>query len=207
MPPEAAAGMSVFVFAGSAQFLALPLIEGGVPIGIIWLTTLVINLRHALYGVSLSSHFNKLSIPWKMLLAYLMVDESYAMYITNVGQENHDSHPSPEPLRAEDRVVNHRHWFYLGSGLILWCTWQVSTLIGIFFGAYIPQSWGLDFALPLTFIALVMPALTQKADVVAALLAGIAALALSVLPLKLGLVAAALIGISAGVFVAQAEAK
>ena len=95
-------------------------------------------------------------------------------------------------------MPDRRHWFLLGAGLALWSVWQVSTAVGIFLGAQVPPSWGLDFALALTFIALLVPVLTDRPSVAAALAAGIVALVGVGWPYKLGLVAAALVGIAVG---------
>jgi predicted branched-subunit amino acid permease len=94
--------------------------------------------------------------------------------------------------------VSLRHWYLLGAGLALWTIWQTCTAIGIFLGAAVPPSWGLDFALPLTFIALLAPVLKDRPAVIAALTAGVVALIGAGWPYKLGLVAAALAGIAAG---------
>ncbi|HEX2980235.1 MAG TPA: AzlC family ABC transporter permease [Anaerolineaceae bacterium] len=191
MTPWMAQVMSIVVFAGSSQFLAVQLMAGGAPGIIIFLTTLVVNLRHVLYGMSLSTYFKKFPTPTKALLAYLMTDEAYAITISRLRQ-------------AEQGVpLAHPGWYNFGSGLTLNLIWQISTAIGILFGALIPDSWSLDFAVPLTFIALVVPSLTGKAEVAAALCAGLAGVLLAGMPLKLGIIAAAIIGILAGVIVEQ----
>jgi len=180
--------MSLLVFAGSAQFLAMQLIGSSAPALVLLLTTLVVNLRHVLYGISLAPHMESLSKGWKWLLAYFLTDEVYAISITRYNQEGAASIPN-------------LHWFYVGSGLTLWLCWQGSTAIGMLFGSQIPASWGLDFAIALTFIALVVPAIADKATILAALVGGFAAVLLAGLPLKLGLIAAALAGILAGMTV------
>ncbi len=78
--------------------------------------------------------------------------------------------------------------------------------MGIFLGAAVPASWGLEFTLALTFIALVVPNLKSRATVAAAVTAGLAAVLAYSLPFKLGLVVAALIGVLAGLAVDQKEA-
>jgi predicted branched-subunit amino acid permease len=83
----------------------------------------------------------------------------------------------------------------------LWSSWQVSTAIGIFIGAQIPASWPLDFVLPLTFIALVVPAIKDRAGLAAALVAGLIGLLAVNFPYKTGLLAAALIGIVTGLVI------
>jgi predicted branched-subunit amino acid permease len=97
----------------------------------------------------------------------------------------------------------HKHWYFLGAGLALWTTWQLSSAAGIFLGAQVPASWGLDFTLALTFIGLVLPALHDRADTIAALAAGLTAVLALGLPLKLGLFLAAGVGIAAGLIVEE----
>jgi len=180
--------MSLIVFAGSSQLIGIQLITGGASAPVLLLTTLVVNLRHALYGLSLAPHMKGLSRGWKWLLAYFMTDETFAVAITRYNQEAADPPPN-------------LHWFYLGSGLTLWSSWQASTLIGLLVGSKIPASWGLDFTVAVTFIALIVPTMVDRAAVVAALVGGLSAVLLAGLPLKLGLVAAALLGILAGMAV------
>jgi 4-azaleucine resistance transporter AzlC len=182
-PVIAAQAMSFIVFAGSAQFLTVQLIGAGVPAGIIIATACIINLRHALYSASLAPYLKRLRTSWRMLLAYVLVDEVYALVITHYQQRDESAH---------------KHWYFLGAGLTLWTTWQISTAIGILLGAYIPASWALDFTLPLTFIALVVPALKRRADTIAAATAGIVAVLAAHLPFNSGLLVATFIGIIVG---------
>jgi 4-azaleucine resistance transporter AzlC len=184
IPPAVTMAMSSVVFAGSSQFIGAQLIGAGAPALVLLLTTLVVNLRHALYGLSLAPHMRTLSRGWKWLLAYLMTDEAFAVSILRYDQ---DGGRTP-----------YLHWYYLGSGLTLWSSWQVSTALGLVFGSQIPSGWGLEFAIPLTFIALVVPVVRDRPAAAAALGAAGMAVLLAGLPLKLGLVAAALVGIGAG---------
>ncbi len=187
LPPDVALAMSSIVFAGSAQFVGQQLMSVGTPGIVIVVTTFIVNLRHALYSASVAPYVKPLRPIWKVLLAYLLTDECYAVTITHYEQ-------------TEIPVI-HKHWFYLGAGLALWSTWQVSTVVGIFFGAQVPESWGLDFTLALTFIALVVPRLKDRASTGAAMAASIVAIVGFVLPYKLGLMAAALIGIIVGMII------
>jgi 4-azaleucine resistance transporter AzlC len=182
---SAAQMMSSIVFAGSAQFITTQLVHETAPGFVIVLTIAVVNLRHVLYSASLAPYLASLSTRWKTLLAYLLTDEAYA----------------PTVIRYEERgVTQNGHFFFLGAGLALWTGWQISTALGIFLGSAIPESWSLDFALPLTFIAMVVPVLKNKPAVAAALSAGVMALVAYSLPYKLGLVLAALVGIGVGTF-------
>ncbi len=178
----AAQGMSPIVFAGSSQFIAAQLLRDAVPGLVIVLTIAVVNLRHMLYSASMAPYVRALPMRWKVLLSYLLTDEAYA--VTILHYENDD----PPDGR----------WFFLGAGLALWTTWQVSTAIGILVGTTLPESWPLDFALPLTFIAIVLPALKDRPAVAASLSAGAVALMAHGLPYKTGLMLAGVIGIIVG---------
>lgn len=188
----AAQMMSSVVFAGSSQFIAAQLIHESAPGIVIVLTIAVVNLRHVLYSASLAPYLASLSTRWKTLLSYLLTDEAYAPTILKYEQEG---------------IQPFSHWFLFGAGLVLWSTWQVSTALGIFLGAAIPESWSLDFALPLTFIAMVVPILRNRSAVAAALAAGVMALLTYSLPYKLGLILAALVGIIVGTFLEGRQAR
>ena len=184
VPAGITQAMSSIIFAGSAQFVAANLIGASVPALVIIVTVLMINLRHALYSASVAPYVKHLPLRWKWLLAYLLTDEAYAVAITEYRR--------PTPLQ-------HKHWYFLGAGLALWSSWQASTAVGLLLGAQVPASWALDFTLPLTFIALVVPALRTRADTAAALTAGLLAVAVANAPLRLGLVIATICGIGVGV--------
>lgn len=184
----AAQMMSPMVFAGSAQFITTQLVRDSAPGFVIVLTIAVVNLRHMLYSASLAPHLASLPTRWKALLSYLLTDEAYAPSIFHYENEG---------------VQPFSHWFLFGAGAALWTIWQISTALGIFLGAAIPDSWSLDFALPLTFIAMVVPVLKDRPAVAAALSAGCAALAAYSLPYKLGLIVAALVGIAVGTYLEE----
>ena len=180
-----AQSMSFIVFAGSAQFMLVQLLGIETPTLVIIFTGFIINLRHALYSASVAPYVQKLSPIWKMSLAYLLTDEAYAVTITH--------------YRNEDEKKP-RHWYFLGAGLALWTSWQISTAIGVFLGTQVPPSWSLDFTLALTFIALLIPSLKDHPSVLAALSAGITAILTAGLPYKLNLIIAAVVGINVGLW-------
>lgn len=192
LPPEVAMGMSFIVFAGSAQMISVQLFAGATPGVIIILATLVVNLRHLLYGASMAPYLKHLPARWKWLLAYLLTDEAYALAIMRYNRPD---------IQKQGATGTNAHWYTFGAGLGLWASWQVATAVGVYFMSQvsIPPEWGLDFAFPLTFIALLVPTLSDRAGWIAALAAGVIGLVLAGMPLKLGLIAAALIGIVAGV--------
>lgn len=179
----ASQAMSSIVFGGASQFIAAKLIKESAPALVIVLTIAVVNLRHLLYSASVAEYVRALPLRWKLALAYLLTDEAYAAAIVHYETEG---------------AGKDGHWFFLGAGLALWTCWQVSTALGVFAGAAIPPTWRLDFALPLTFLAMVVPTLKDRASAAAALVGGVAALAFFAFPYKLGILAAALAGIAAG---------
>src|ERR1700686_1483044 len=183
LPVIAAQAMSFIVFAGSAQFVTVQLISAGIPVSIIILTACLLNLRHALYSASLAPYVKQLPRRWKALLAYVLTDEAYAVTIIHYRQSGE---------------IDYKHWYFLGAGLTLWTVWQISTAIGIVLGANVPASWSLDFALPLTFIALVIPSLRTRAEWIAAATAGVVAVLAAGLPLNLGLLVATFVGMAIG---------
>jgi predicted branched-subunit amino acid permease len=222
LPALTAQAMSSIVFAGSAQFIAVQLIANGAPGLVLLLTTFVVNIRHMLYSASVAPYLTGLRPGWKWLLAYLLTDEAYAVAILHYQQTDSDMHRGDAKnaedcaetsayLRAEPTVSpchratlsRCRHWYLLGAGLALWTIWQMCTAIGITLGAAVPPGWALDFALPLTFIALLAPVLKDRPAGVAAFAAGAVALIGAGWPYKLGLVAAALTGIAAGAWADQ----
>ncbi len=195
IPPAPALAMSSIVFAGSAQFVATQLFAAGAPAAILLLSAFVVNLRHLLYSASVAPYLSRLRPGWKGVLAYLLTDEAYAVTITHYQDKGTREQGNEGTTNGPE---DHRHWFFLGAGLALWVTWQASTAAGIFLGARIPASWNLEFALPMTFLALARPAVTDRPTAVAALTAGIVAVLAYGLAMRLGIIAAAAAGIAAG---------
>lgn len=175
--------MSVIVFAGSAQFIMAQLFAIQTPVLVIVITAFLVNMRHALYSASVSPYVKILPANWRFSLAYFLTDEAYAVTIIHYRQPG---------------KVNYKHWFFLGSGLALWGTWQISTAAGILIGSLIPPNWPLEFFIPLTFIALVVPALEDRPSLLAAITGGLVSVIAFDLPFKLGLIVAAFAGIGTG---------
>lgn len=178
-----AMAMSLVIFAGASQLATLQLVANGAIPAVILLTVITINLRFAMYSASLAPHFQHLGRGWRFALAYVLVDQNYAVSI------NRFSHGA-----GRERG----HWFYLGAGLTLWLTWQTATAVGVFMGAGVPRDWSLDFAIPLVFMVLLVPALRDRAHVVAAVVGGTVATVAAEAPMHLGIVVGALAGIVAG---------
>ena len=177
--------MSIFVFAGASQFIAIGLVASGAPLLVIWLTTFVVNLRHLLYSAALKEAVAHLSMAWRSLLAFGITDETYAAIVSRFGSDIH------HPLF---------HWFYLGSWLSMYLNWILWTGVGILLGAQIPdiEQWGLEFAMVVTFIGIVFPLLRSKPFWLSAVTAGGLSIACAHWPYHLGLLFAAFAGIAMG---------
>jgi 4-azaleucine resistance transporter AzlC len=180
-----ALGMSLIVFAGSSQFIALSLLAAKASLVVLVLTTFVVNLRHALYSASLLPHVAGLSQGWRAMLAFWLTDETYAVVQLRYGAE--DASP-------------HKHWFQLGSSLAMYLNWFAWTVVGVFLGQSMPQlqKLGLEFAMAATFTGIVVPLLRTRPMVASALVAAAVALLGRDLPYKLGLMLAAFAGVAAG---------
>jgi 4-azaleucine resistance transporter AzlC len=186
-----ALAMSLLVFAGSSQFIALSLISSGASLTVILLTTFVVNLRHALYAANLLPYVARLPQRWRIPLAFWLTDETFAVVQYRYG--------------ASDALAL-KHWYYLGSCLAMYGNWFVWTVVGVLLGRARPEleHMGLEFAMAATFAGIVAPLLKSRPMVASALAAAVVALVANPLPYKLGLMLAALVGVVVGVWV---EAK
>lgn len=187
LSPLAASGLSVLIFAGASQLAAIQLIHDGAPLFIILVTVFFINLRFTMYSASIAPHFRGARARTKAMLGYLLTDQAYVLGLYGFSDR-------PELIR---RIV-----FYLGVALPLWLCWQTATVVGAIAGSRLPESWGLEFGIPLTFMAMIVPSITDKATVAAALVGGVVAVAGHALPWNLGLILGALAGIATGMLVA-----
>ncbi|MDB9528852.1 AzlC family ABC transporter permease [Oscillatoria sp. CS-180] len=182
----AALAMSACVFAGSSQFIALGLLGTGSPIGIIILTTFVVNLRHLLYAIGLVPYLKSLTQIWRIVLGFWLTDETFMVAI--------------QRYRCSDSS-SQKHWFQLGSALAMYSNWQLCTLVGLTLGQRLPNAanWGLDFAMVATFIGMTIPYLTTRPMLATVVVSGGCALIARSLPHQLGIMVAAIVGISVGV--------
>lgn len=185
LSPTATLLMSLLVFAGASQFVAVGLLTQGAGIAVIVLTTFILNIRHALYAASLAPYVKKLSQRWLLPLGFWLTDETYAVVISRYKQRDKPAH---------------KHWYYLGSAMAMYGNWQLCTLLGILAGGQLKQmaDWGLEFAMVATFIGIIVPMIISRAMLLCALVAGTVALITINLPHRLGLIAAAFAGIAAG---------
>jgi len=178
---------SAIIFAGASQLATMALFADGAAIVVVVATALIINARFVMYSASLLPHLQHLSRPKRLALSYLMTDQAYALSVVDF------------PVEPPHEVRPNRHWFYIGVAVPLFFLWMITTAIGYAAGASVPDSWSLEFAVVLVFLALIFPTVTDRPTVVAALAAGVTALVASPLPFQLGLPVAAVVGIAAGV--------
>jgi 4-azaleucine resistance transporter AzlC len=183
--------MSLAVFAGSAQFIALGLIASHASFVVILATTLIVNLRHVLYSATLAPYVSHLPLRWRLVLGAMLTDEVFAVAWAHFRRQPPGADVSP--------------WHFLGSGLSMYLNWQLWTAVGLLFGAAFPglQSLGLDFAMVATFIAIVVPQLVALRYLAAAVTAGALAYFWQGWPYKLGLLGAVLVGVVVGVVLSR----
>ena len=181
----AALTFSFAVIAGAAQFTALQLMVDQAPLFLVLASALAVNLRMAMYSAALTPYLGAAPLWHRALAAYFIVDQSYAL-----------SH-----MRFEEN----RHWTLCQKLAYFWGTvvpvcpfWYLFTVIGSVLGASIPEWMALDFAVPITFIAIIMPMLRTRAHVAAALVSVVAALIFAFLPYNLGLFVAGILAMMTG---------
>lgn len=180
---------SMAVFAGSAQFTALQLLQENTPLLIVLVSALAVNLRVAMYSASLTPYLGDAPLWQRACAAYLTVDQSYALSIVKFEDEPQMTTPQ-------------RMAYFFGTNGVVAPGWMIATVTGALVGAQIPDSWGLDFVLPLAFLAMTGPMLRTPAHMVACFVAIATALPATLLPYNLGLIVAGVAGMMAG---AQAE--
>ena len=187
-----AIAMSAVVFAGSAQFIALGLLATGTALPIIILTTFVVNLRHLLYSLSLVPRVRHLSSKWKLAIGFWLTDEVFAVAINHYQQSDCEA--------SQRHRSSYKHWYYLGAALFMYLNWQICTVIGLTLGGLIPDAtnWGLDFAMSVTFIGMIIPYLQNRSMITAVVVSGIMALVTQNLPHQSGLIVSAIAGIMSG---------
>ncbi|MDV7141123.1 AzlC family ABC transporter permease [Tropicimonas sp. TH_r6] len=181
--------MSVVVIAGASQFTALALLQDNAPVLIALLVSLAVNLRMALYSAALVPHLGHARLGLRALMAYLMVDQAFAVALRTYEDNPQMSKPA--------KVA-----YYFGCMMLVCPFWYGATIAGAVLGKAVPASWSFDFAVPVAFIAMLAPLLRSGPHVIAALVSGVSALVFAWVPWSLGLLIAAILGILAG---AQAE--
>ena len=182
--------MSSIIFGGASQVVfaqlwsigATPIVTGG--------SVAIINSRHIIYSANISKYISVLSLRWRLALGYLLTDEAFAI--------------SFQEFENRNRFA---HYHLLGGGLTLWVFWQISTVTGVFLGANIPPYLNLEFAIPLTFIAIILPRLKSIAQFSTAVTANIIAIFSQEIPYGLWIIVASISGMFIGGLINQRKLK
>ena len=178
--PLATMGMSLIIFGGASQIVLLQLFSGGASSLVIISSVGAVNSRHLLYGAVVSEHVSDLKLIWKIIISYFLIDQAFAI--------------SNEYLKKnKDR---NRYFHLVGGGATCWVIWQSTTLLGIILGASIPEKLGLSFAVPLTFLALLVNDFRKFINVIVIIISGtVATLGYNYIPYKAYVIVAALAGL------------
>lgn len=176
---------SVLVIAGGSQITALQLMQDNAPTLIVLATALAVNARMAMYSASLAPHLGPAPRWQKLLISYLLVDQSYAASVLKYEQQPQWS-------------VREKTAYFFGTISPVAPMWYLGTLAGALAGQAIPESWSLDVAVPLAFLAIVAPGLRTPAHMIAAFTALVASLLLAFLPFSTGVILAGVLGMIAG---------
>ena len=178
--PLATLGMSIIVFGGASQIILLQLFSGGASSLVIISSVGAVNSRHLLYGAVVSEHLSDLKLIWKIIISYFLVDQAFAS----------------SNLYFKKNKNSNRYFHLLGGGMTCWVTWQTTTLLGIILGSAIPEKLGLSFAVPLTFLALLVNDFRKIINVIVIIVSGvIATFGYNYIPYKAYVIVAALAGL------------
>ncbi|TRY14435.1 AzlC family ABC transporter permease [Shewanella hanedai] len=186
LSPLESQAMSAIVFAGAAQLVAVGMIKSGIGLTSILITTLLITSRHFLYGMAMREQISPMPLKWRLTLGFLLTDELFA--IANQGKQ-HKLDP----------------WFAFGGGFSFYVGWNIATAAGIIAGQSLPNldSWGLDFAIAATFIAIVIPSVKKPSILLCVLVSLVSSLMCVLLDIQGGLLIAALLGMASGTLYAK----
>ena len=178
--PLQAMGMSLIVFGGASQIVLLQLFSGGASSLVIISSVGAVNSRHLLYGAVVSEHLSDLKLVWKIIISYFLIDQAFAI--------------SNEYFKKNKE--RNRYFHLVGGGAACWIIWQSTTLLGIILGSAIPEKLGLSFAVPLTFLALLVNDFRKFINLVVIIVSGtVATLGYNFIPFKAYVIFAALAGL------------
>jgi len=173
-------GMSIIIFGGASQIILLQLFSGGASSLVIISSVGAVNSRHLLYGAVVSEHLSDLKLFWKILISYFLVDQAFARsneYFKNNNNSN-------------------KYFHLIGGGVTCWIIWQTTTFLGIVVGSFIPEKLGLSFAVPLTFLALLVNDFRKLLNLAVIIISGlVATLGYNYIPYKAYVIVAGLTGL------------
>ena len=173
---------SLIIFGGASQIIFMQLLSGGASSLVAITSVGVINSRHLLYGAVLSEYLEKLSFIKRLLISYFVVDQGFA---------------ESNKFIKKNNTQNNLHYHVLGGGITLWFFWQISTISGIILGSFIPEQLGLKFAIPLTFLAVVVNDLRKLDHIFVMLVSGFVSLILYNAPFKSYIILSPIIALAA----------
>ena len=190
--PLATMGMSVIIFGGASQIVLLQLFSGGASSLVIISSVGAVNSRHLLYGAVISEHISDLKLIWKIIISYFLIDQAFAR--------------SNEYFK---RNQNKNKYFHLiGGGVTCWIIWQTTTFLGIILGTAIPEKLGLSFAIPLTFLALLVNDFRKIINITVIIISGlIATFGYNYIPYKAYVIVAALTGLLTATIITKKHKK
>ena len=181
-------GMSLIIFGGASQIVLLQLFSGGASSLVIISSVGAVNSRHLLYGAVVSEHLSDLRLIWKIIISYFLIDQAFARsneYFNKNKDEN-------------------KYFHLIGGGATCWIIWQSTTFLGIILGAAIPEELGLSFAIPLTFLALLINDFRKFINIIVIIISGIVAtLGYNIIPFKAYVIVAALTGLLSAVILTK----
>jgi len=192
LTPMQAFLMSSIIFGGASQIAFVQLISNATPFGVLVTTVGAINSRHFLYSISMMEFLKNLSIKWRIVLAYLLTDEAYAISIRRFINEPN---------------ISFLHYHLLGTGLTLFFSWQISTLIGVFLGGDLPQFLDLQFIIPLTFIAIIIPMIKSISTFLVVIASAFSGLILKSLDINFWIIVSGMIGVLVGIVSSKLDKK
>ena len=178
--PLATMGMSLIIFGGASQIVLLQLFSGGASSLVIISSVGAVNSRHLLYGAVVSEHVSDLKLFWKIIISYFLIDQAFAR--------------SNEYFKKSND--KNKYFHLIGGGVTCWVIWQSTTFLGIILGSAIPEKLGLSFAVPLTFLALLVNDFRKMINVIVIIISGlVATLGYNYIPYKAYVIVAAFAGL------------
>ena len=178
--PLATMGMSLIIFGGASQIVLLQLFSSGASSLVIISSVGVVNSRHLLYGAVVSEHVSDLKLFWKIIISYFLIDQAFAR--------------SNEYFKKSND--KNKYFHLIGGGVTCWVIWQTTTFLGIILGSAIPEKLGLSFAVPLTFLALLVNDFRKMINVIVIIISGlVATFGYNYIPYKAYVIVAAFAGL------------
>jgi 4-azaleucine resistance transporter AzlC len=170
------------VFGGSAQVVLTALLIAGAPVAVAVLSGVIVNGRMAIYSAIFSQWMRSHTPSQRARVAPLLVDQTYVAVVAYRERMGED----------DPYWLDH----YFAAAISLWIFWVATNAIGYVAGQIVPANWELEFAVPLSFVAVLAPLVKRAPMAAAAAIGAGLSLLFFALPLKLGLIAATFVGLT-----------